>query len=154
MPKEGRARGSRGIGDGCCNGAVEVEKTGPTSGPRCSAAQGGTRALGRLAGGAGLQRLGGEKRGVRLAVKSLARGPRSRGEREERVWAGVLGFLFHFYFFFFCKLTQTSLNSNKFEFKTLCTQTNKTMHQHECTNKFKPKINFNYLCIKIKLNAS
>ena len=60
----------------CCNGAVEVEKTGPTSGPRWSAAQGGTRLLGRLAVGAGLQRLG---------VGSLARGPRS-GLRGVLAW--------------------------------------------------------------------
>ena len=60
----------------CCNGAVEVEKTGPTSGPRWSAAQGGTRLLGRLAVGAGLQRLG---------VGSLAHGPRS-GLRGVLAW--------------------------------------------------------------------
>jgi hypothetical protein len=39
----------------------------------------------------------------------------------------------------------TNLNSNKFEFKTLFTQTNKIMHQHECNNKIIPMINFNYL---------
>ena len=69
----------------CCNGAVEVEKTGPTSGPHWSAAQGGTRLLGRLAVGAGLQRLGGGKREVRLGVGSLARGPRS-GLRGVLAW--------------------------------------------------------------------
>jgi len=30
----------------------------------------------------------------------------------------------------------------------------KPMHQHECTNKSKPKINFIYFRIKIRLNAS
>ena len=70
-------------------------------------------------------------------------------------WVALgFGFPNPFLFLFPSLLTQTNLNSNKFEFKTLFTQTNKIMHQHECNNKIKPMINFNYLRIKIRLNES
>ena len=58
---------------------------------------------------------------------------------------GCFGFPNPFLFLFPSLLTQTNLNSNKFEFETLFTQTNKIMHQHECNNKIIPMINFNYL---------
>ena len=61
-------------------------------------------------------------------------------------WVALgFGFPNPFLFLFPSLLTQTNLNSNKFEFKTLFTQTNKIMHQHECNNKIIPMINFNYL---------
>ena len=64
----------------------------------------------------------------------------------QRVW--VFYFLSFFYFLFQTKL-------NLFEFKlefefNPSTQTNKTMHQHECNNKFKPRKNL--ITCEIKLN--
>ena len=59
---------------GSLRGAVAVEKTGPTSGPRWSAGE--TRAAWATRA----------ERGERLAVESLARGPALARERATRVW--------------------------------------------------------------------
>ena len=77
-------------------------------------------------------------------------------------WVGLVGLLrwvcfFSFsssflFFFWFSNFTQTIEFKHEFEFNP-STQTNKTMHQHECTNNFKPRENFNYSWKKIKLNA-
>ena len=65
-------------------------------------------------------------------------------------WAGGFGFtVFSFSFLFLNKSNlnefKPNLNSNPMH----STKQIKLMHQHECTNKFKPKINFNYLRNKI-----
>ena len=58
-----------------------------------------------------------------------------RGWSWVAVWAG-LGLVFGLVLFFLFSISNQT--------QTLSTQTNKTMHQHECTNMFSPKINFNY----------
>ena len=72
-------------------------------------------------------------------------------------WVLGFGFSFSFYFFSFLililfqtqgkRIQNLNLNSHKHS-------TNKTMLQHDATTKIKPMINFNYLRIKIRLNAS
>ena len=44
--------------------------------------------------------------------------------------------------------SKTTLNSSTYALKPI-----KQMHHHVCTNKLALKINFNYLCNKIRLNA-
>jgi hypothetical protein len=65
-------------------------------------------------------------------------GPRKR-ERERDGFgpaARLFPFLLLFFFFSTLKLfKEFYLNSNKFEFKPYTLNTNKTMLQHECTNK-------------------
>ena len=70
---------------------------------------------------------------------------------------GFRGFGFSVFSFSFLFLNKSNLiefkqnlNSNPMH----STKQIKLMHQHECTNKFKPKIIFNCLCNKIRLNAS
>src|SRR6185312_9655937 len=73
-----------------------------------------------------------------------------------RVWLGwVLGsfpYLFLSPISFQTQLnylnSKTTLNSSNYPLKPI-----KQMHQHVCTNKLALKINFNYLCNKIRLNA-
>ena len=69
-------------------------------------------------------------------------------------WVGLVGLLLGFFFswiflilFYFFSGFQTQIY-----LKLLCTHSNKIMHQHECTNKFKPtKI---LIPCETKLNAS
>ena len=83
-----------------------------------------------------------------------------RRGKEGAGWAAGLGSLFLFlssflplfFFFWFSNFTQTIEFKHEFEFNP-STQTNKIMHQHECTNNFKPRESFNYSWKKIKLNA-
>ena len=62
-------------------------------------------------------------------------------------WFGSSVFSFSFLFLNKSNLIEfkPNLNSNPMH----STKQIKLMHQHECTNKFKPKINFNYLRNKI-----
>jgi hypothetical protein len=96
-----------------------------------------------LGGWAGMAHAGGEKggRGPQGQLGPGRRGrrgsPRER-ERERGFWAGCWALSFSSSFLFFSTLQlfkQFHLNSNKFEFKPYTLNTNKTMLQHECTNK-------------------
>ena len=92
-------------------------------------------------------------------ILGLGFGPEERAGRAGLLagfWAGlvwVLGWfgfsVFSFSFLFLNKSNliefKPNLNSNPMH----STKQIKLMHQHECTNKFKPKINFNYLRNKI-----
>jgi hypothetical protein len=67
---------------------------------------------------------------------------------------GWVSFLLLLLFLFLFKLTQTNLFEFKIEFEfNSNTQTNKSMLQHGCNIKSKPRKNFNYLRNKIELNA-
>ena len=80
-------------------------------------------------------------------------------------WAGALvagldwlGWVFYFsgFSFSFLFLMQTKLNLFEFKFEfefNPSTQTNKSMHQHECNNKFKSRKILITCERKIKLNA-
>jgi hypothetical protein len=75
-------------------------------------------------------------------------GPGREGEEEEAGWAGVwVGFRVFFlsYFLFFLNTLKLFEFKDQFEFKPYALNQNKTMHQHECTNNFKPRENFNCL---------
>jgi hypothetical protein len=87
-----------------------------------------------------------ELRGLGLGAAHAGRkgrggkGPREREERRgegkagpgQRVWAASFPSSFPFSFSTLKPFKPFHLNSNKFEFKP---NTNKTMHQHECTSK-------------------
>jgi len=63
---------------------------------------------------------------------------------------GWVSFLLLLLFLFLFKLTQSNLFEFKIEFEfNSNTQTNKSMLQHECNIKSKPRKNFNYLRNKI-----
>ena len=94
--------------------------------------------------GRGLESDAGERRPVRGGASwAAALGQRWEGKEEEKAGkrAGPLriaglDFFFPFSFFFF-KQTQTTLKLFEFKFEfefNPSTQTNKTMHQHECTS--------------------
>jgi hypothetical protein len=67
-------------------------------------------------------------------------GKKERKRAEVYVWAG---FWFSYFTFVFHFLFQTNSNlfefKQNFEFKPYAFKQNKTMHQHECNNKFKPR---------------
>ena len=88
--------------------------------------------------------------------RCAALGPVREREGEGKGWAACgLGwadwFLVSFSFSFSISFSFSQTNSNlfefnlNFEFKSYAFKQNKTMHQHECNNKFKPGENFNYL---------
>ena len=70
------------------------------------------------------------------------------------IWVGFLLFSLSFLFPISFQIqlnylnSKTTLNSSTYALKP-----KKQMHQHVCTNKLALKINFNYLCNKIRLNA-
>ena len=102
-------------------------------------------------------------------------GPRRKKEERAAVevsgpnwiscWSGLgflkgLGFGFWvFFLFLFLFLSNSNSNSNSRQMNSNLNlnshkhSTNKTMLQHDATTKIKPMINFNYLRIKIRLNA-
>ena len=128
-----------------CQRARLVRETGRDAGDAGRAVSAG-RARGSGSGSCGSRpaRAGPEVWAVRGERERVGRGP-SWEKKGPRVgldcWVGFgfgLGWVF-FYFSFFSPLTQTKLKRNEFKFKfefNPITQTNKTMHQHECNKHF------------------
>ena len=119
----------------------------PTSGPGLLVAEAARHGL-RGEGVAGRNRLGRRRAAGAGRWLGLAGGSKlGRGEREKEGagWAGLLGFGLGSVLSSFLFQTKLKPFEFKLEFElNSSTQTNKTMHQHECNNKVKPKKNFNY----------
>ena len=103
---------------------------------------------GELASGAGVRESGPAERGWAEREEGLG------GSRGRPGWGfgflvlglGWVSFLLLLLFLFLFKLTQSNLFEFKIEFEfNSNTQTNKSMLQHECNIKSKPRNNFNYL---------
>jgi len=110
----------------------------------------GLRSVGRRGGREWLGRVG-ERTGRQVwgGKREWAMGRFGLGWAVSWVWLWVCFLFFSFSFLFLNKSNliefKPNLNSNPMH----STKQIKLMHQHECTNKFKPKINFNYLRNKI-----
>jgi len=138
----GRGACARGEVQGCCAGRGEP---GPVAGDFWA---------GRVC--AGGVSPGERVRGSRPGWAACWGGKENWARKEGLGWVWVSGFLgwfgfsvFSFSFLFLNKTNlmefKPNLNSNPMH----STKQIKLMHQHECTNKFKSKINFNYLRNKI-----
>ena len=115
--RDGPLRGASGLGTGA--------RVGPAGRPAGPAERTGPRGCGPRVGA-------GKRRPSRYWVGFWVSG-----------WAGFS--IFPFYFLF--TLSIQNLIQTKFEFKfefEFKPHSNKIMHQHECNQKFKPRINFNH----------
>ena len=164
----GPGRGEREVRRGRC-GPSGVRRAERGALGRCETGEGEGEGAGRAKGVAGPLKVdwagrvcaggvspGERVRGSRPGWAACWGGKENWARKEGLGWVWVSGFLgwfgfsvFSFSFLFLNKTNliefKPNLNSNPMH----STKQIKLMHQHECTNKFKSKINFNYLRNKI-----